>query len=156
MLSVRGSAKGAEIISCLQVIFNLHPTFPNPTREVTTHPFEIEEHGWGEFELNVVVRIPYFSWRLLHACLPIEDAHVLPSDLRVVSVQLHFADDAQEQPVEINHKLKLYSESDPTNQSTKKPVQSHAFSLLHLNSWWIATIFAQPPVPSELSCPAFK
>lgn len=53
----RGSARGVEIIARLQVVFNLHPTFPNPTREVTTHPFEIEEHGWGEFELNVAVRI---------------------------------------------------------------------------------------------------
>lgn len=40
----------------LQAVFNLHPTFPNPQREVTAPPFEIEEHGWGEFEVNVVVR----------------------------------------------------------------------------------------------------
>ena len=38
-----------------QVVFNLHPTFPNPTREVLHHPFELEEYGWGEFELSVVV-----------------------------------------------------------------------------------------------------
>ncbi len=40
----------------MQAVFNLHPTFPNPQREVTAPPFEIEEHGWGEFEVNVVVR----------------------------------------------------------------------------------------------------
>ena len=28
-------------------------------------------------------------------------------------MQLHFADDSQEQPVEIYHKLKLYDEADP-------------------------------------------
>ena len=39
----------------MQAIFNLHPTFPIPQREVTAPPFEIEEHGWGEFEVNVVV-----------------------------------------------------------------------------------------------------
>ena len=39
----------------MQAIFNLHPTFPTPQREVTAPPFEIEEHGWGEFEVNVVV-----------------------------------------------------------------------------------------------------
>ena len=39
-----------------QVVFFLHPTFHNPVREVLQHPFEIEEHGWGEFELSVVVR----------------------------------------------------------------------------------------------------
>ena len=38
------------------MVFNLHPTFPNPTREVAHHPFELEEYGWGEFELNVTVR----------------------------------------------------------------------------------------------------
>ncbi len=36
----------------------MHPTFHNPVREVLQHPFEIEEHGWGEFELSVVVRHP--------------------------------------------------------------------------------------------------
>lgn len=38
-------------------------------------------------------------------------------------MQLHFADDSQEQPVEIYHKLKLYDEADPNNPSTKKPVR---------------------------------
>ena len=38
-------------------------------------------------------------------------------------VQLHFADDSQEQPVEIYHKLKLYDEADPNNPSAKKPVR---------------------------------
>ena len=38
-------------------MFFLHPTFHNPVREVLQHPFEIEEHGWGEFELSVVVRL---------------------------------------------------------------------------------------------------
>ena len=37
-------------------------------------------------------------------------------------MQLHFADDSQEQPVEIYHRLKLYDEADPNNPSTKKPV----------------------------------
>ena len=41
-------------------------------------------------------------------------------------MQLHFADDSQEQPVEIYHKLKLYDEADPNNPSTKKPVGCHA------------------------------
>ena len=42
------------------------------------------------------------------------------------AVQLHFADDSQEQPVEIYHKLKLYDEADPNNPSTKKPVSCAA------------------------------
>ena len=42
------------------------------------------------------------------------------------AMQLHFADDSQEQPVEIYHKLKLYDEADPNNPSTKKPVSCAA------------------------------
>ena len=38
-------------------------------------------------------------------------------------LQLHFTDDAGEEPVELYHKLKLYGEDDPSGQaSTKKPV----------------------------------
>ncbi|CAL5225477.1 g8299 [Coccomyxa viridis] len=85
-----------------KAVFNLHPTFPNPQREVTAPPFEIEEHGWGEFEVNVV---------------------------------LHFADDSQEQPIEIYHKLKLYDEADPNNPSAKKPV---------LNEQYEELIFSEP------------
>ena len=46
-------------------MFFLHPTFHNPVREVLQHPFEIEEHGWGEFELSVVVRPALISQLLL-------------------------------------------------------------------------------------------
>ena len=52
----------------------------------------------------------------------------MPKTLCGPQMQLHFADDAQEQPVEIYHKLKLYSEVDPTIQSTKKPVRAHSHS----------------------------
>ena len=44
-----------------------------------------------------------------------------------MSLQLHFQDDAGEEPVELYHKLKLYGEDDPSGQaSTKKPVRSSA------------------------------
>jgi hypothetical protein len=62
-----------------QVVFFLHPTFHNPVREVLQHPFEIEEHGWGEFELSVVVRAcgsfkaghsTVMAWVLTCGCSP--------------------------------------------------------------------------------------
>lgn len=62
-----------------QVVFFLHPTFHNPVREVLQHPFEIEEHGWGEFELSVVVRAcgsfkagqsTAMAWPLTCGCSP--------------------------------------------------------------------------------------
>jgi hypothetical protein len=38
-------------------------------------------------------------------------------------LQLHFAQDIGEKPVELFHRLKLYSDDDPTGQ-TRKPVTS--------------------------------
>ncbi|KAI5180993.1 YEATS domain-containing protein 4 [Nematocida sp. AWRm80] len=34
------------------VTFKIHETFANPTRTVTTPPFEVEEYGWGEFTIQ--------------------------------------------------------------------------------------------------------
>jgi len=46
-------------------------------------------------------------------------------------LQLHFTDDAGEEPVELYHKLKLYGEDDPSGQaSTKKPVSAWLLTLL--------------------------
>ncbi len=41
--------------SRLQVQFDLHPTFATPVRVVETQPFEVTEHGWGEFDIVVHV-----------------------------------------------------------------------------------------------------
>lgn len=38
-----------------QVVFQLHSSFQNPTREVLQPPYELTEHGWGEFEILVSV-----------------------------------------------------------------------------------------------------
>ncbi|KAG0439091.1 Protein AF-9 like protein [Dictyocoela muelleri] len=37
------------------VTYTLHETFDNPVR-VTTHPFMIEEYGWGEFKVLVKIK----------------------------------------------------------------------------------------------------
>jgi YEATS domain-containing protein 4 len=39
--------------SISKVIFQLHPSFPQPTRELTQPPFEVTEMGWGEFEASI-------------------------------------------------------------------------------------------------------
>ena len=36
-----------------KVIFQLHPSFPQPTREIVEPPFEVTETGWGEFEASI-------------------------------------------------------------------------------------------------------
>eukprot|EP00948_MAST-09A_sp_MAST-9A-sp1_P002373 g2373.t1 len=43
----------APIIS--KVVFQLHPSFKNPTRVVTEPPFQVTEFGWGEFEVGVKI-----------------------------------------------------------------------------------------------------
>lgn len=36
-----------------KVIFQLHPSFPQPTRELSEPPYEVTETGWGEFEASI-------------------------------------------------------------------------------------------------------
>lgn len=36
-----------------RITFKLHDTYPNPTRSVEKHPFEVTETGWGEFEVQI-------------------------------------------------------------------------------------------------------
>ncbi|XP_030468819.1 transcription initiation factor TFIID subunit 14b isoform X2 [Syzygium oleosum] len=36
-----------------RVVFQLHPSFNNPTRVVEAPPFELSECGWGEFEIAI-------------------------------------------------------------------------------------------------------
>lgn len=38
-----------------KVVFQLHPSFNNPTRSVEAAPFELTETGWGEFEIGMTV-----------------------------------------------------------------------------------------------------
>ncbi|OVA12841.1 YEATS [Macleaya cordata] len=36
-----------------RAVFQLHPSFDNPTRTVESPPFELSETGWGEFEIAI-------------------------------------------------------------------------------------------------------
>jgi YEATS domain-containing protein 4 len=38
-----------------KVVFQLHPSFNNPTRVVESPPFEVSECGWGEFEIAITL-----------------------------------------------------------------------------------------------------
>jgi YEATS domain-containing protein 4 len=38
-----------------RVIFQLHPSFAQPVRELTEPPYEVTERGWGEFEAQIRV-----------------------------------------------------------------------------------------------------
>ncbi|KAK9475164.1 yeats family-domain-containing protein [Dipodascopsis tothii] len=40
-----------------KVTYRLHPTFVNPNRTIKKPPFKLEEQGWGEFDLTVVMHV---------------------------------------------------------------------------------------------------
>ena len=106
-----------------KVVFNLHPTFHNPRRELTATPFELTEAGWGEFELTADV---------------------------------HFVESAGEPPVELMHKLRLYSDADPQGLNQKKPVVAEAyeeivFSEPRLEFWKAVRARSRPPLATPLS-----
>ncbi|KAL5999153.1 Transcription initiation factor TFIID subunit 14b [Asimina triloba] len=52
---VRGAT--SEDLSAIikRVVFQLHPSFNNPTRVVESAPFELSESGWGEFEIAITL-----------------------------------------------------------------------------------------------------
>mmetsp|Transcript_11980 Transcript_11980/g.18387 ORF Transcript_11980/g.18387 Transcript_11980/m.18387 type:complete len:291 (-) Transcript_11980:1522-2394(-) len=52
-LYVRGP-NNEDLSLCIEkVIFQLHPSFTQPVRELTEPPFEVTERGWGEFEAQI-------------------------------------------------------------------------------------------------------
>ncbi|KAF7683443.1 Protein AF-9 like protein [Astathelohania contejeani] len=46
------SADGSPMTYIQSIVYRLHETFLNPIVE-TTHPFVIENRGWGEFKLQI-------------------------------------------------------------------------------------------------------
>lgn len=109
-----------------QVVYTLHPSFATPTREVVALPFfDLTEHGWGEFEIAAKVSVQ------LRICLQSPAADE-PTHFCSANLQVHFADDAGEHPIELYHKLRLYTEAETANQNTKKPVGGRPAMLAQL------------------------
>ena len=52
-LYVRGPNDEDLSAAVAKVVFSLHPSFPQPVRELTAPPFEVTEKGWGEFEASI-------------------------------------------------------------------------------------------------------
>jgi len=52
-LYVRGPNNEDLSQGIAKVVFQLHPSFAIPVRELTAPPFEVTEKGWGEFEASI-------------------------------------------------------------------------------------------------------
>ncbi|KAK2657023.1 hypothetical protein Ddye_010075 [Dipteronia dyeriana] len=52
---VRGATNEDIGVVIRRVVFQLHPSFNNPTRVIESAPFELSECGWGEFEIAISI-----------------------------------------------------------------------------------------------------
>ncbi|KAL9657248.1 hypothetical protein ABK040_011470 [Willaertia magna] len=52
---VRGLSFDDDLSFIHKVEFHLHETFDNPIRTITKPPFELEEIGWGEFSIRIMI-----------------------------------------------------------------------------------------------------
>jgi transcription initiation factor IIF auxiliary subunit len=55
--SVELEGPPSELDSVRDVVYTLHPTFPNPVRRIRDRKtnFRLEDAGWGEFEIRAEV-----------------------------------------------------------------------------------------------------
>ena len=69
---VRGLNNDEDISYFIKkVVFQLHPSFPEPVKTVEKFPFEIHQTGWGEFDIGIKIFFVDQSER------PIEMLHAL-------------------------------------------------------------------------------
>jgi transcription initiation factor IIF auxiliary subunit len=69
---VRGLNNDEDISYFIKkVVFQLHPSFPEPVKTVEKFPFEIHQTGWGEFDISIKIFFVDPSER------PIEMLHAL-------------------------------------------------------------------------------
>lgn len=98
-----------------RVVFQLHPSFNNPTRVVEAAPFELTETGWGEFEIGITVvfhgDVAEKSIDMYEHCLGPQMLDCAScATVSLIRCSCRF------------HHLKLYPEDESGPQSTKKPV----------------------------------
>ncbi|KAA8912919.1 yeats family-domain-containing protein [Sphaerosporella brunnea] len=53
LLGPNGEEHPASVFD--KVTYKLHPTFTNPTRVIRKPPFTLQERGWGEFDMELVL-----------------------------------------------------------------------------------------------------
>ncbi|KAI9794900.1 MAG: hypothetical protein M1833_007347 [Piccolia ochrophora] len=53
LLDDNGQEQSATLFD--KAVYKLHPSFKNPIHTVKTPPFRIQEEGWGEFDMEIVL-----------------------------------------------------------------------------------------------------
>lgn len=87
MLDKDGAEVPAGIVS--HVVYHLHPTFAKPKRKVNEPPFRLEEVGWGEFELHIVLTLKEHGGtvKIVHDLSFSEDAYAVDFEVSVPYTQ---------------------------------------------------------------------
>jgi len=154
-LYVRGPNGEDLSAAAAKVVFQLHPSFPQPVRELTAPPFEVTEKGWGEFEASIRI-----VWRdpdekatvLMHPIklYPPGITSVTPSTTSTEPVVHEFYDEVVfTDPRESFHKQLMRMSVLPRIQSHEPAVQE-AFPRYSDEEDWKALLEAQKFLDTEM------
>lgn len=129
-LYVRGPNGEDLSTGIAKVVFQLHPSFPQPIRELTAPPFEVTEKGWGEFEatIRIVWRDPGEKATVLTHALKLYPpglTQLTPSSQTSTEPVIHeFYDQVVfTDPTEMFHRQLMQSSAMPKIQSHEPSVQ---------------------------------
>jgi YEATS domain-containing protein 4 len=129
-LYVRGPNNEDLSLVISKVIFQLHPSFAQPIRELTAPPFEVTERGWGEFEaqIRIIWKDPFekatvVCYRTITACR---------TSLLLVCLQGMYTNSAFSyfSIDQVAQGIKLYPPGTPVNAiptNTEKPVVAETY-----------------------------
>ncbi|KAI8371783.1 yeats family-domain-containing protein [Radiomyces spectabilis] len=78
----KGKEKKGKLSLLLDhVDYILHPTFENPRRVATKEPYTLQEKGWGEFDMRIVL---YFTNNLAHPEIMLFDLNFVQPSYSII------------------------------------------------------------------------
>jgi YEATS domain-containing protein 4 len=133
-----------------KVVFQLHPSFPRPVRELTEPPFEVTERGWGEFEAQIRIvwkdsnekaivvslklrkryRMYHCSYVISMEKLKFNCLFFYSSISNFTSLSFHANNFISLIPIvllQVNHGIKLYPPGSINMQPIKEPVVAEVY-----------------------------
>lgn len=116
-----------------KVVFHLHDSFTEPSRELFKQPYEVTETGWGEFDIAVEIHLNKHFLRSVDDPGKSQQAPPPAPQQQEASAPPSQADGEVNANVStdpnvlvITHALRLYPDDDST-QTVKKPVVSETY-----------------------------